>query len=82
MFCLGNTIDKQSTDVLQIKNSPCAQSRLSVSPLNLQLSLSEGFNLEPQWPRLPALCDIPPTIPVSAYSGAAGVPLALFPLYS
>ena len=48
-FCSGNKTDEQYTDILQIRNSPCAQSRLLFSPMQLQLSLSEGFNLPLQY---------------------------------
>ena len=58
MFCSANEIDKLFTDVLQFRNFPCAQSTLSFSPVLLQLSLSEGFNLETQYSRRPALGDM------------------------
>ena len=58
MFCSANRIDKLFTDVLQFWNFPGAQSRLSFSLAPLQLSLSEGFNLEPQYSRGPALPDM------------------------
>ena len=43
MFCLAKRIDKQFTDVLQIRNFPCARSRLLFPTVHLQLSVKASI---------------------------------------